>query len=337
MFDPAVPPPARFGFLLLPNYSMIAFANAVEVLRMANRIAGKPLYAWHVCGADGATASSSGLTVRADATLADLDRCELVLVCGGLQVRAATTEAVREDLRRRARRGQHLGALCTGTYALASAGLLNGYRCAIHWENHAAIREEFPGVHFALEIFLVDRDRCTASGGTAPLHMMLHLVSLRHGRRLAMAISEQFIVDRVRTCDDRQRLPQPECIGPGYQHLVSATEIMAANIEDPLPLADVAAAVGVSLRHLERLFLRYHDTGPAQYYMNVRLQRARELLSNTALRIMEVTVACGFQSPSHFCKAYRSQFGQSPRETRRREPAAIAARPCMRPADAIAA
>ena len=310
----------RIGFLLLERYSMIAFANAVEVLRMANRLSGKPLYEWRVCGAAGEhTPCSNGLEVRCTASLADLDDCDLVFVCGGIDVRAATTEAVRHDLRRRAAAHQRLGALCTGAFALASAGALDGYRCAVHWENHAALWDHFARVTFVPDIFSVDRDRYTSSGGTAPLHLMLHLVAERHGSRLAMDISAQFVLDRVRASGDRQHRPQPECIGPGYQHLASAMDIMENNIEDPLPLAELAAAVKISLRQLERLFQRYNGMGPAQYYLNVRLRHARDLLTTSTLPIMQITVACGFQSSSHFCKAYRALYGMAPSDLRRRE------------------
>jgi AraC family transcriptional regulator, glycine betaine-responsive activator len=309
----------HFGFLLLDSYSMIAFANALEVLRMANLLSGQQLYTWAVAtiGGEGTTASN-GLTLAKSRSLTDLDECDVVFVCGGVEVQKAINSAVVQDLRRRAARGQTLGGLCTGAHALAEAGVMNGYRCAVHWENLTALRESCPKVRFALEVFVVDRDRVTASGGIAPLHLMLHLVRGDHGNKLAMAISEQFIVDRVRDQTDQQRLPQPEFVGPGYEHLVEASELMAANIEEPLALLEIAEATGISLRQLERLFHRYYDVTPAQYYLALRLRRARELLAHTSAPIMQVTVACGFQTASHFCKAYRAQFGHSPSDHRRR-------------------
>ena len=311
-------PTRHFGFLLLEKYSMIAFANALEVLRMANLLSHQSLYSWTVATIDGAaTAASNGLIVEGQGSLAELDSCDVVFVCGGVEVQKAITDKVAHDLRRRAVRGQPLGALCTGTHALAAAGVLDGYRCAVHWENLLALRESYPRVHFALEVYVVDRDRITASGGIAPLHLMINLVRSHHGNRLAMEISEQFIVDRVRDQTDQQKLPQPEFVGPGYEHLVEAAELMAANIEEPLSLSEVAAAAGISLRQLERLFHRYYDITPAQHYLTLRLRRARELLAHTSAPIMHVTVACGFQTASHFCKAYRALFGHSPSDHRR--------------------
>jgi transcriptional regulator GlxA family with amidase domain len=311
-------PTRRFGFLLLEQYSMIAFANAVEVLRMANLLSHQPLYSWTVATMGGSkSAASNGLVVAEDGSLADLDSCDVVFVCGGVEVQKAITDELVQDLRRRAVRGQRLGALCTGTHALAAAGVLDGYRCAVHWENLLALRESYPRVHFALEVYVVDRDRITSSGGIAPLHMMVNLVKSHHGNQLAMEISEQFIVDRVRDETDQQKLPQPEFVGPGYEHLVEAAELMAANIEEPLTLGEVADAAGISLRQLERLFHRYYNVTPAQYYLTLRLRRARELLAHTSAPIMHVTVACGFQTASHFCKAYRALFGHSPSDHRR--------------------
>lgn len=313
-----VGPVRHFGFLLLESYSMIAFTNAVEVLRMANLLSGKQLYTWSVATVDGGQAcASNGLTLVRSCQLSDLDACDIVFVCSGVEVQKAISGAVLQDLRRRAARGQALGGLCTGAHALTAAGVMDGYRCAVHWENLTALREAWPRVRFALDVFVIDRDRVTASGGIAPLHLMLHMVRSHHGNKLAMAISEQFIVDRVRDQSDQQRLPQPAFVGPGYEHLIEAMELMAANIEEPLPLSEIADVVGVSLRQLERLFHRYHNVTPAQHYLALRLRRAREMLAHTSAPIMQITIACGFQTASHFCKAYRAQFGHPPSDHRR--------------------
>lgn len=297
---------------------MIAFANAVEVLRMANQLSGQPHYRWSIASVDGTDGkASNGLRVAGSGSLADLDGCDVVFVCGGIEVQKAISGVVVNDLRRRAGCGQALGGICTGAHALAEAGVMNGYRCAVHWENLAVLREACPQVRFALEVFVIDRDRYTVSGGVAPLHMMIHLVRGQHGNKLAMAISEQFIVDRVRDQSDQQRLPQPEFVGPGFEHLVEAVDLMSANIEEPLTLSEIADAADISLRQLERLFHRYYHITPAQHYLALRLRRARELLAHTSAPVMQITVACGFLTASHFCKAYKAQFGHSPSDHRR--------------------
>lgn len=314
----ANPAPIHIGFVLLRNYSMIAFANAIECFRMANYASRRTLYTWRVVTPyDTMATASNGLSLAPTTSDEDLDGCDMVFVCGGLAVRAATEERTRRLLRYCASRGIALGALCTGSYALASAGVLDGYRCAIHWENLAAMREEFPRIDFRQDVFIIDRDRFTCSGGTAPLDMVLHLIRAQHGPALVRDISEQFIVDRQRSADEQQRMPQPECVGPGYQHLTRAAELMAASIEEPLPLVAVADEIGLSLRQLERLFDRYFSMSPAQYYKNLRLRRARELLTHTTMPIMQITIASGFASSSHFCKAYRQLFGHPPSDERR--------------------
>ncbi|NRF72284.1 GlxA family transcriptional regulator [Aquincola sp. S2] len=321
---PRIREPTHIGFVLLRDHSMIAFANAIDCFRMANYISRRALYRWSVITADDAPSMASNGLVMAPTLPRDaVERCDIVFVCGGTSVRGATDDNVRRLLRQCAARRTPLGALCTGSFALASAGALDGYRCAIHWENLAAIREEFPKVAFAQEVFIIDRDRYTCSGGTAPLDLMLHLIRAEHGAALARDISEQFIVERQRAAGDRQRMPMPERVGPGYQHLRETVEIMAANIEEPLPLQEIADAIHISLRQLERLFHSYLSAKPAHYYMNLRLRRARELLMLSSVPIMQITIACGFQSSSHFSKAYRAMFGYPPSAERRRT-AAIA-------------
>ncbi|WP_250207910.1 GlxA family transcriptional regulator [Curvibacter sp. CHRR-16] len=304
--------------MLLNDYSMIAFANALEAFRMANYISRRELYRWEVVPiTEQGVVASNGLQMHTTGDLRTLDDCSMVMVCAGVDVRRATTDKVHQVLRHLAGRDIALGALCTGSYALASAGLLDNYRCSVHWENLAAMREEFPRIRFTQAVYVIDHDRFTSSGGTAPLDMVLRLIRDQHGRQLATQISEQFILERQRAEDDCQKAPQPECIGPGYEHLAEALQFMAANIEEPLSVLEIANAIPLSVRQLERLFHRYCQMSPAQYYMQLRLQRARELLTHSALPIMEITVACGFQSASHFCKAYRQLFGHAPSEERR--------------------
>uniref|UniRef100_A0A8W7Q0X6 HTH araC/xylS-type domain-containing protein n=1 Tax=Anopheles coluzzii TaxID=1518534 RepID=A0A8W7Q0X6_ANOCL len=202
----------------------------------------------------------------------------MLIVCGGWQVREAVDDKVVSVIRRFAAQGVPLGAICTGTFALAKAGVLNGYRCAIHWENLLSISEEFPKTKFTSDLFVLDRDRFTCSGGTAPLDFMCHLIRHKGGKSLAADVSEQFIVDRLRDNGDRQHIPLLARIGTGHETLVDAALSMESNIENPRSLENLADELGVSLRHLERLFKRYLNTTPAQYYLDLRLRRARELL-----------------------------------------------------------
>jgi transcriptional regulator GlxA family with amidase domain len=302
----------------LPNYSLIAVANALEPLRMANRLVGREVYEWSIISVDGsATGASSGLCLSPTGSLDKLGPVDIVFVCGGVNIRDAVSPALLAALRRLADRRVPLGGLCTGGYALARAGLLDNFRATIHWENLSALREEFPRVRINDQLFTVDRDRYTCSGGTAPLDLMLNLIQMKLGPRISQLVSEQFIVDRVRKDTERQYVPLRAQIGISHRGLIRVAQLMEENIEKPLSLEKIAKATGLSRRQIERLFKRDLNCVPKRYYLEMRLRRARELLLQTAMPIMDITAACGFQSPPHFSKCYRSQFGYPPSAERK--------------------
>ncbi|MGF6229365.1 transcriptional regulator GlxA family with amidase domain [Inquilinus ginsengisoli] len=312
------------GFLLIPQFSMIAFTSAVEPLRIANRMAGKPLYRWTVLSKDGqAVKASNGISVGVDTSLAELSRqsglskpLDMIFACSGLGIERYRDDEVFAWLRRAERQGVGIGALCTGSHLLARAGLLGGYRCAIHWENLPGFAETFPEIPVSSDLFEVDRKRYTCSGGTAAIDMMMHLIALRQGRDLATKVSEQCLVDRIRSPHDRQRLPLRARLGVHNPKLVSAIELMEANIAEPLPQEELAAHVGLSRRQLERLFRKQLGHSPAHYYLELRLERAQHLINQSDLPIVDLALACGFVSASHFSKCYRQLYGRSPREER---------------------
>ena len=221
-------------------------------------------------------------------------------------------------LRKLANRRTVLGALCTGSYVLAEAKLLRGYRCTIHWENFAGIRERHPDLVISQELFEIDRDRYTCAGGVAPMDMMLHLIRRHHGSDLATAVSEQFICDRIRDNHDRQRIPLRHRIGTSQPKLMEAVSLMEANIEEPMALDELSQHIGLSRRQLERLFKKYLNCVPTRYYLQIRLERARQLLLQTSMPIVDTALACGFISAPHSSKCYRLVFGVPPREERRR-------------------
>lgn len=312
------PRQSKYAFLTLPNYSLIALANAVEPLRMANRVAGQNLYEWSIASLDGRPVrASSGLDLTPTVALDKVLKPDIVFVCGGVNVRDAVTPPLLTALRRLADRGTALGSLCTGGYALARAGLLDNYRATIHWENLSAVREEFPSVQISSQVFSIDRDRYTCSGGTAPLDLMLNLIQLKHGRRVSQQVSEQFLLERVRNDQDTQYIPLRAQLGASHRSLIKVAQLMEENIEKPLSLDRIAKSTGLSRRQIERLFKRYLGCVPKRYYLEIRLRRARELLLQTAMPIMDITTSCGFQSPPHFSKCYRNQFGHPPSAERR--------------------
>lgn len=318
---------SRYAFLTLANYSMIAVSNAVEPLRMANRVTGQAVYDWSLVTLDGRPAiASNGLELTPTLGLDKLGKVEILFVCGGINVREAVSQPLLSTLRRLADRRVALGALCTGGYALARAGLLDNYQATIHWENLPALREEFPRVQLNDQVFSIDRERYTCSGGTAPLDLMLNLIQLKHGPQVSQRVSEQFVLERVRNADDRQYVPLRAQVGASHRNMIEVAQLMEENIEKPLSLESIARATGLSRRQIERLFRRHLGCVPKRYYLEMRLRRARELLLQTAMPIMDITTSCGFKSPPHFSRCYRSQFGHPPSAERQiRQPAAAQA------------
>ncbi|WP_259782276.1 GlxA family transcriptional regulator [Aestuariispira ectoiniformans] len=304
--------------LLIPNFSMLAFTSVVEPMRLANMIAGKTLYKWSVISRDGEPVpASNGINVAVSAAATDVERPQNVIVCSGIDAHIYQDALTFGWLRRWAREGSHVGAVCTGAHILAHAGLLNGYRCTIHWANLDSFVEEFPDIDVRAELYEVDRDRFTCAGGIAALDMMLNEITRKHGPDLAAAVSEQFMHERIREGHDDQRLPLQARLRVSHPKLIKAIAEMERNTEEALSRDEIARRVGLSRRQLERLFRRYLSTSPARYYLKLRLNRARTLLTQTTMPVTEVAFASGFTSASHFSKCYRDMFGRTPRAERR--------------------
>ncbi|MBB1486785.1 GlxA family transcriptional regulator [Oceanospirillum sediminis] len=312
----------RIGFLLLDNFTMMALASAIEPLRMANQLSGEELYSWHIVSEKGDSISASdGLSFNSDFSITDVCELDMVLVVGGVNITRSYTTAQVQWLQSLARRGVALGGICTGAYVLAHAGLLDGYDCSIHWECMAALQERYPKVHCNNRLFTIDNKRLTSSGGNAPLDMMLSLITRDHGSNLSRAVSDMFICDRIRSDQDQQRIPlrQVHKSGESKPKLVDVIELMENNLEEPISLDELACFVDVSRRQLERMFLKYVDCSPSRYYLRLRLDRARQLLKQSNMSIVEIAAACGFISTPHFSRCYRKHIGVSPRDERKNE------------------
>ncbi len=311
--------PVRIGFYLVPNFSMIAFASAVEPLRMANQLTGTRPYQWQVISSDGQpVACSNGIEIAAQLAAGCEDRFDAVFVCGGVNIHRVEDDIGIQWLRQLDKADMVLGGICTGSYFLAKADLLNGYRCTIHWENMASAREEYPNLVISPELFEMDRNRYSCAGGVAPMDMMLCEIRSKHGAELATRISEQYMCERIRDHNDRQRVPLTQRIGASQPKLAEAVSLMEANIEEPMTLDELSHHVALSRRQLERLFQRYLHCVPTRYYLELRLERARQLLLQTSMPIVDVALACGFISAPHFSKCYRDTFSIPPRDERRR-------------------
>ncbi|UWR24673.1 GlxA family transcriptional regulator [Sulfitobacter sp. S223] len=305
--------PHRFVFVLLDNFSLLCFSTAIESLRIANRMAGRPLYEWVLIGEGGVQAvCSAGTVFQLDHDLIDMTRDDTIMVCGGIDVQKATSKKVLSWLRREARKGLMIGGLCTAAYSLAKAGLLDGRRATIHWENQDSFGEEFEDVILTKSVFVVDNNRMTTAGGTSSIDLMLKIIADEQGEDLANAVADQLIYSSIRTDQDTQRLSVPTRIGVRHPKLSQVIQIMEANIEEPISPSILAQDVGMSTRQLERLFRRYLNRSPKRYYMELRLQKARNLLMQTDMSVINVALACGFASPSHFSKCYRAHYDTTP-------------------------
>lgn len=309
--------PYCVGFLLVDNFTLIALSTAVEPLRVANQMAGTELYSWKLLTADGGHArASDGITVMPDASIEQEHSFDLVIVVAGIDVTHSFSRREVQWLKQMARRHVLLGAVCTGAYVLASAGLLDGYACSAHWECLEAMQEDFPRVQTNNRLFTVERERMTCTGGTVPMHMMLSFLARRHGQELSNAIAHMFVCDRVRGESEQQPMPMHPGLARAQPKLAEAAQLMEANIEEPIELQELATLAGISRRQLERLFLKHLSCTPSRYYLRVRLNRARRLLKQTSCSIVEIASLCGFASATHFSRCYRKTMGRAPKYER---------------------
>ena len=255
---------------------------------------------------------SAGTQFTVNDDFIELQRDDILFVCGGIDVQRATTKRLLNWLRREARRGLLMGGLCTAGYSLAQAGLLDGKKATIHWENQDSFTEEFDEVELTKSVFVIDGNRITTAGGTSSIDLMLKLIAGDHGEELANAVADQLIYSSIRTDQDTQRLSIPTRIGVRHPKLSMVIQQMEANIEEPISPSILAKDVAMSTRQLERLFRRYLNRSPKRYYMELRLQKARNLLMQTDMSVINVALACGFASPSHFSKCYRAHYETTP-------------------------
>ncbi len=308
----------RFQFLLLDDFTLLSFASAVEPLRIANMLSGQDLYQWRYASEDGKRATASnGTDVAVHDPIAQIPASDYLFVISGIHPLGQATAVTKSALRLARSRGVTLGGLCSGTYALAETGILDGQKAAIHWEYHEAIREKYPQITLAEGVFVADCPVLSASGGTACADLMLHLIGQEHGEDLSLAVSEQMVYTAVREGSADQRIPLLVKHASRNQRLAQAIRIMRQHIEQPLATNEVAETIGVSTRQLERLFAQHLQTSPKRFMMDLRLARARTLLVHTDMSIVEIALACGFVSPSHFSRVYQKAFGTRPNRQRR--------------------
>jgi AraC family transcriptional regulator, glycine betaine-responsive activator len=308
----------HFAFLLVDKFSMFSLAAAIDTVRSANRLLGRDVYRWTTVSPDGdAVMASNGLPLKVDYSVADVPAANILFVCAGLALEFPGKSKVLAALRGWGRRGGALGGLSVGTQLLAEAGQLEGYRCTIHWENRAGFQEKFPDIECTGNVFEIDRKRFTCAGGTTSIDLLLEIVRRDFGANLANAVANQFQHERIRSAEDRQRVGPERDLSGKSEKLRKIVERMADTLDEPLSAVQLARSAGLSVRQVERLFLRHMNMTPGRYYMRLRLERARELLRQTNMPILDVAIATGFTSHSYFAQSYRLLFGRPPSEERR--------------------
>ncbi|WP_061170282.1 GlxA family transcriptional regulator [Caballeronia hypogeia] len=314
----------RIGFLLLENFSLIALASAVDPLRIANMVVERCVYDYQLIAMQaGAVRSSDGIRVEPDALLTATNDFDAVFVVGPNPIARKGLGTLLDWLRALARKGIALGGLDTGSYLLARAGLLNGYRCTIHWEDQDVLLEQFPQLIVSNRLYEADRDRYTSSGGIAPLDLMVHLLGVSPGSKALAARVLELLVAERRSNEQRQVTSLRQYIAAEHAKLDEALQIMESNIEETLSIEEIAGYMNVSQRQLERWFQERLGKTPANAYLEIRLLRARQLLYRTAKPLEEVCARTGFSSMTHFSTRYKKQFMITPIADRRRYQAAL--------------
>jgi AraC family carnitine catabolism transcriptional activator len=321
-------PPLRVQLLVLPRFSLLSFTAAIEPLRVANRLYDRNLYNWHLVSIDGgAVKASNGTVILTDHAIASAPDCDMILVCASFEVPELNDRRVWGYLRRRGNRGVVLGGVGVGCIVLARAGVLGDRRCAVHWENRPAFVEAFPTVDVSTNLYEIDKGLVTCGGGVAALDMMLHLVAQKHGANLAVAVSSQLLHERLRSPDDHQRTAATLLLKKRSPYLAAAIEVMEANVERPLAVPEIATQIGIAQRQLERLFRKHLGTTPQKHYVKTRLERAASLLASSSMSVLEVAMACGFASGSHFSNSFQEHFGVTPRAHRLTASSSLAPHP----------
>lgn len=309
------PQPLDIAVLVLPRASILEVASVLDPLRSANRHLGREGFRWRVVSPDGAAVPlTCGIELPARGGLAAAEGAEVLIVIAGYSQAEVATRRLIAELRRGAGRFRAIGGVDAGPWVLARAGLLDGHRATVHWEDLEDFASAFPAVEVAPDRFVLSRNRFTAGGAVPASELMLHLISARCGAGVAGRVADSFLLE-TRAEGGR---PQRPGLLPGARdpRLSAALTLMSQHLEEPLSLAAVARAQGVGARRLEQLFRDGLGQGPGAAYLELRLQAARRMMADTAHPLQEIALRCGFADPSGFSRAFKRRFGLAPRAVR---------------------
>lgn len=310
--------PFAVGFVLFPHFAMLSFSSVIEPLRIANRLSNRELYRWELVSLDDhAVEASNGISFMPTMNVAQWQQLDALILVAGIGTNLIGDIKLFKWLREIGRSQRLLGSTSTGSILLAKAEVLRHKRCTIHWEDQASLQEEYPDLIVTNELFEIEGNILTCSGGTAGLDMMLSLIERQQGIILAKNIADQCIHPNIRSAHDKQRMSLEESLGIHNPSILAAIRVMQSHIEDTINCEDIASLSGISHRQLQRLFKESFGMTPASYYLKIRLEHGDNLLRKTSLDVINIATATGFSSSSHFSKCYRKQYGLSPRERRK--------------------
>ncbi|MCV3244046.1 GlxA family transcriptional regulator [Mesorhizobium sp. ZC-5] len=307
-----------YGFLLLDQYPLLPVAGMIDILRDADYVTDRVNHQWFTISVDSReVVAMNGLRSICDYTVETAPQCDVVVVCAALGGHLFEDDRLFRWLRSRYAQHTTVGAIATGTWVLAKAGLLSNHRCTLHWEDIPAFEEQYPRLTVERSLFVRDRQIFTCSGGTAAIDLFLQLVSETLGPEVSSDVARQILYQTIRQGSEVVPIKESPFRRIGNQALRKAAQLMHDNVDFPLSIETIAARSGTSQKQLERLFDQHFRTTPQLHYRAVRLDQARALVRLTEFAIWEIAIATGFSTPQYLSKCYRARFGISPSQERR--------------------
>jgi transcriptional regulator GlxA family with amidase domain len=308
----------RFVILLFPGFPMMAFSAVIEPLRAANALGAGPPYSWTTVAQDGRlVTASNGIGIKPDYSVADDPPADFIVVCSGGNADQLTAKAPIKWIRKNLRRGAHLGSVADGAFYLARAGLLDDYACTLHWRSQPAFVEAFPQIELRRSIYVIDRTRFTSAGGVGAVDMMVEIIERHHGEAMARRVAEWFVHDRIRASADREKLQLRVRTGIRSDLVLAAVARLEERMERGETVAEIARRLGISVWKLDRAFRSDLRLSPGDYFRQMRMERASDLLIHSSLPIHEVGLACGYTDYSAFVRAFRRVHRKTPGQLRR--------------------
>ncbi|UWR05885.1 GlxA family transcriptional regulator [Ruegeria sp. B32] len=304
----------KTAVLVLDECNTLSFASAVDPMRAANRLADRPAFDWDYVTATPEPAMLTSALQVPGIPLARLDHCDLMIVIAGFNLVRHATPSLLAGLRRIANTGATMAGIDGGPWLLAEAGLLDGHAATTHWEDLETFATRFPEVDVRPDRYTVSGNRLTSGGAIPAVEMMLHIIAARHGAGFAARVSGLFLYEGA----PEPGRPQSRTGAPHRHNALTAraNAIMQAALDDPLPLAEIAKALGTSPRTLQQQFRLRLNTTPQDHYLQLRLAEARRLVTDSDMALMDVALATGFTSQSSFARAFRTAHGLSARDLR---------------------